>query len=173
MDETLTEEIDRPESSRYFSEKFVDEAPVNEGPDALMVWLDNNMGEEIKQQVGARREFLPPEKEINPTVWEDLVYSHEQLSKAYSQLLIRYAGNLHEMAMLNDSDKIAREKKAREKVPWLYENKRPWTVERLKDRQVPLLELINALQLQPEKKVIDSLFEQANSIPGNHLVEKA
>jgi hypothetical protein len=170
--EATAETIERPESSRYFLAEFVQEAPVDDGPDALMVWLDKNLHIAIRQEVEASRKFLPPREETSPMVLDALDGLYKFQAKAYSQVLIRYADTLHQGAKLRDPERVAREKEVRKKIPGLYKNKPPLTVERLQDQQLPLLNMINAFQLQGEKKVLDSLFDQVKSIPGETVVEK-
>ncbi len=136
-----------------------------------MSWLDNNMHIAVRKNVEASRKFLPPRETISPPVLEVLDHLHKTESKMASQVLIRYAANLHELAMLNDPETIERKKQARKAIPELYKNKRPRTAERLQDQQVPLLELINAFQLQPERKIVDHLFEQAQSFSGNVIID--
>lgn len=169
-EESTFETIDRPVESRYFSKDFVEAAPVDEGVDALMMWLDNNLHTAIREEVESSRQFLPPQETIPQPVLESLDYLYAKEAKIYSQLLTRYADNLHQLALINDAERINREKEARKKMPEFYKDRPPKTVQRIKDQQLPILQMMNAFQLQPEKAIIDDLFEQAQSIPIENIV---
>ena len=148
---------------------FVDRAPTDRGPDALIDWLDNrNLYNAIEQEVEARLDYLPPLETLGPLVKDHIEHALEDRIKTVTQLLWRYADVRHQTITYHDPEKAHWRKKSRERIPVTLQEKlvKPGRVERLKERQLLLEQLISDLGLDTEKAVIDHLFEETSAVPG-------
>ena len=148
---------------------FVDRAPTDQGPDALMDWLDNgNLHTAVKQEVNARLDYLPPLQQLGPVLRDHVEHSLAYQTRISTQLLWRYADVRHEMITHRDPENVYWREESRAKMPPDLRKKlvKPGRVERLKERQLAFEQLISALGLDAERAVIDYLFEEASAIPG-------
>jgi len=148
---------------------FVDCAPTDQGPDALMDWLDNgNLHTAVKQEVNARLDYLPPLQQLGPVLRDHVEHSLAYQTRIATQLLWRYADVRHEMITYHDPEKVYWREESRAKMPPALRKKlvKPSRLERLQERQLAFEQLIFALGLDAEKAVIDYLFAEASAIPG-------
>ena len=146
---------------------FVDQAPTDRGPDALMDWLDDgNLRDAIRQEVNARRDFLPPLESLDPILRSHVEHSLENEARTARLLLWRYAEIRHQIITYHDPEKAYWREEARARLPESLQQKllRPGRFERLQERQLAMERLIRDFRLGQEKAVIDYLLEEASSI---------
>ena len=146
---------------------FVDRAPTDRGPDALMDWLDNHhLHDAIRQEVNARLDYVPPLQQLGPVLRDHVEHSLAYQTRVVTQLLWRYADVRHQIITYHDPEKAYWREQSRAKMPPELRQKRVKSgrVERLKERQLAFEQIISALGLDAEKAVLDYLFEEASAI---------
>ena len=130
--------------SDYFPDDFGHEAPVEMGIESLKIWLNDNMPKCFEKSLTVMGEALIPE---NTPVNVRCRFAKLIESKAsvYSDVLMRYmlcVFRIHELR--NDGDNRAES---------MYEEWRKG-----------MSFVIDSLQLNNERNIIDDLFEQASAI---------
>jgi len=155
-----TETLNRPRNSRYLPVDFVDRALTDNGVPGLMEWLRNNLPSAVKQEVSARKEFLPPLTGVGAAVRDSFEHLLEEKTRDYSQLLWQYARyhNLIYLAQANPKPE------ARQQLSPELRQKLHTSVEKLIERRIGLRMALDLVGLSNEAGMIDHLFSEASAI---------
>ncbi len=145
--EGQTETVHRQEWSRYLPEGFGEDAPVDQGPQALMDWLDENMHLAVYEKIDTIAESNSATREV-----------YEDLSVKMSRVLWRYAEYANRIleARVSESERQTIQPGKRRRV----------SVDELRQRQIGVGIALRDLGMAAEKHVIDDLFQRASAVSG-------
>ncbi len=145
--EGKTETIHHQDWSRYLPEGFGEDAPVDQGPHALMDWLDENMPPAVYEKIDTIAESNSAAREV-----------YEDLSVKVSRVLWRCAEYSNRILEIRES-----ESRRQTAQPG---KRRHVSVDELRQRQIGVGIALRDLGMAAEKHIIDDLFQRASAVSG-------
>ena len=173
------ETIKPPPKANYLPEDFIDKAPVDQGPDVLMEWLDQskNLRDPIKDEVfdyDMKRpvypkvpmmtiEDQPPLESLDPVLRAGMERLLEDKAKMIAQLVWDYADVTNNVVGYGDSESSEWRKSHKKRIKEKDLGGRVRSLEEWKAAQLRLAMSMRAMGLYEEVKIIRYLFEQASA----------
>lgn len=154
-----TETIKRPEYSGYFSHDFIDQATeiTEQGPEALMEWLDKNLRKEVRQSLSVPEKFTPENETTE-------LRQRNRHAKVVGALFYHYA---------EYQTRINRRQSQGSKPERPGRKRKSMTVDQLRERQNGIWVALNEAGLEDDKNALDNLFELAGAIKDETNAKKA
>lgn len=146
------ESVEQKYTADLLPESFVERAPVNEGADKLMGWLDENLRKEVIRSTKKKlkRVYKIPSEHMPPDAQVALEQIAADQGKANASALETYAAITHGTYL------------------WEHKHKDPEAAENLRLRRKGMNELLFSMAMLPEANVIDALFEKATGVKIKH-----
>lgn len=149
------EYLQKPGSSKYFSNEFIDNAPTD-NVDELERWIEDNLKVDIQGEVKSREDFWPKDfRERNPFMADAIDGRTKTEVDWATAVLWGYTKQVYSIQTY-DIDK------RRESVKRY--NREVVTLRDLEQRKIGMETIIDQMGLSREKAIIDHLFQQASAL---------